>query len=105
MPQFLGFVSLGSTLVGHIVTKNSSGVPTNSDAAPTLRTYGPSGNVGSASNVTATALDHANVTGLYSYTFTASAANGFASGTTYTMVAQYAISSTNQGDVFTFVVV
>lgn len=104
MPQFLGFVTLGDTLVGHIVTKNSSGVPTNSDAAPTLRTYGSSGNI-TAGNVTASALDHANVTGLYSYTFVASAANGFASGSTYTIIAQYAISSTNQGDLFTFTVV
>ena len=42
--MYLGFISLGSTLLGGQLTKNTSTLaPANSDAVPTFRVYGPSG--------------------------------------------------------------
>lgn len=43
MGQFLGFVALGGTLPGTLITKNTSGTPTDATSLPTFRVYGPSG--------------------------------------------------------------
>jgi hypothetical protein len=104
MAHFLGFVPLGNTLTTGFVTTSTSNVPTNADSAPAMRTYGPSGNI-SAGNVTATALDQANVTGLYSFSIVASGANGFTQGQTYTVVAKYAVGGQGRADILTFTVV
>jgi hypothetical protein len=102
--QFLGFVPLGNTLVGQCITTSTTNVPTNADSTPTVRTYGPSGNV-TAGNVNASTLDQANVPGLYSFSIVASAGNGFAAGSLYTVVVKYAVSANNKSDTYTFIVV
>jgi len=47
--SYFGFVALGSTLKGLVVTKNASGTPTDSSPAPTFRCYGPGGFLASGS--------------------------------------------------------
>ena len=41
--MFIGFVALNATIKAVVMTKNASDVPTNGDALPTYRIYGPSG--------------------------------------------------------------
>lgn len=59
-PGFLGFVDLEDTLVGSLLTTNTSFTPTDADALPTFRVYGPNGFVQSGS---ATLKQTAAVTG------------------------------------------
>lgn len=46
-----------------------------------------------------------NVSGLYLLTHAITAVNGYESGTTYTILVSYAVSSTSLADIYTFVVV
>ena len=41
--SFLGYVTLGTTLYSDVVTRSTTNVPTNSDALPAYRIYGPDG--------------------------------------------------------------
>ncbi len=43
MPGFAGLVTLGSTIDVAVLSKSSTNVPTDADALPTYRIYGPSG--------------------------------------------------------------
>ena len=40
---FAGFIAIDETLTGTIITKNTTGVPTDADSFPTCRIYGPAG--------------------------------------------------------------
>jgi len=168
--SFLGFVTLGNTLKGDVITRNTSKVPTNGDALPTYRIYGPSGlmtsgtgtvafrNTGTVTNatnaspivITSTAhglttgtrvtitgvvgntaangtfvitnvsadtfsLDGStgngayvsggtwNVTGLYLLSHAITAGTGYEAGTTYAILASYAVSATSLADLYTFI--
>lgn len=97
--MFNGFVTLGNTLTGGVLCRNSSGTPTAPDAAPTVKIYGPSGTtLALMTNGSTTGTSVSGVTGLYSYQFTLSGANGFAAGTTYFLTATFAISGTTRGE-------
>ena len=48
-PGFLGFVDLEDTLVGTLLVTDTSFTPTDADALPTFRVYGPNGFVQSGS--------------------------------------------------------
>ena len=41
--SFLGYVTLSTTLNSDVITRSTSNVPTNSDALPAYRIYGPDG--------------------------------------------------------------
>lgn len=43
MGSFAGWVQIGNTINVNELTKNSGGTPTNADALPTFRVYGPAG--------------------------------------------------------------
>lgn len=171
--QFVGFVSLGSTLVGTIVTRNTSDTPLDAAALPTFRVYGPTpalmtngtgttaklntGTITGATNaapivITSTAhglntgtrvvvanvggntaanasftitnvsantfsLDGStgngaytsggdwHVDGLYSFSVAATAANGYAAGSAYSILFSYTVSGTAMADHVTFIVV
>lgn len=60
--MYLGFVAQGSDIQVPTLVKNSSGVPKNADALPTLRVYGPSGLMAGGTGSLAL-KDHGTVTG------------------------------------------
>jgi hypothetical protein len=99
--MFLGFVEIESAIPITALAKNGN-APVNLDAPPTFRIYGPAGLMTGGTGVLPV-LD-GTVTGLYGAQFTPSAANGFASGQTYTVLIRGTISSSPWGDVSTFVV-
>jgi len=170
--SFFGFVTLEATLKGSAITRNSSKVPTNGDALPTYRVYGPNGlmtsgtgttsfrDTGSitgatnASPIVITSASHGlttgtrvtitgvggntaangsfiitnvssstfsldgstgngaytsggtwNTAGLYLISHAITAANGYAAGTTYSILVSYAISSTSGADLYEFIAV
>ena len=97
-------VSLGDTLVFSVCTHDpDTGVLTDADSVPTYRIY---------SGETATAivtgnmakLDDANTTGFYTEAVVCSAANGFASGRTFTVYIEATVDSDEGGIAFAFVV-
>lgn len=49
MSAFIGLATLGSAIDVSVVSKNSSQVPTDTDAVPTFRIYGPAGFLASGS--------------------------------------------------------
>lgn len=61
MPSFIGFVSLGSTLVGTILTRDGNS-PKNPTAGPTYRCYGENSLMTNGTG-TATKKDTGNITG------------------------------------------
>ena len=93
-PGFAGFYSLADTVPIMVLCRNGSYVPTAPDAAPSFTVYDSSGSVVSAVTGSLGAADHNSKTGLRRGSFVASAGNGFALGK-YTILVQYAISSTN----------
>lgn len=168
--SFLGFVTLGSNLVGTVLTRSTAYAPTNATALPTFRIYlnsatpvltgtvtgfrdsgtatgasnavpivitqtahgyqtgmrvtitGVTGNTAANGTFTITRVDAdtyqldgstgngayvaggaVNVSGLYNFSIACTAANGFASGNTYSLVTSYTVS-TGMAEKFTFVV-
>lgn len=63
MGTYLGFVALGDTLYGTVVTRNSSNVPVNADSSPTFRVYGSGGSVLTNGTGTASLKDTGSITG------------------------------------------
>jgi len=102
--MFAGFVQLGSTITGAVLTRNASTqVPTDAASPPTFRIYGPSGLMANGTG-TASLLDSSNTDGLYSWSYTPAGANGFAAGVTYTILFQYTVSAVVQAQIVTFTV-
>ena len=91
------FVPLGTTISLYETTVNGSKTPTSPDAAAAYRIYGPTATTcllnGSFSG---TEIDHSNAPWFFLASGVAvTSGNGFASGNTYTIRTQWAISSTN----------
>jgi hypothetical protein len=99
--MFLGFVEIESAIPIVVLAKNGN-APVALDAAPTFRVYGPAGLM--ANGTGTLPVYDGTVTGLYGAQFTPSAANGFASGQTYTALIRGTISAAAWGDSATFVV-
>ena len=100
---FQGSIAIGGAFPLATVCRNGSLVPTAPSAAPNYSIYPPgfssataSGSLGSSDTDSKTRFRTGSVT--------ASAGNGFASGTLYTVVYTYAISSTNYTNTATFLV-
>lgn len=87
----IGHVALEGTIALFCPCANSSGVPTAPDAAPTWRILNAAGT--SIANGTLSSTDSASLTGVRSGTTTAAAASGFASGSYYPIIFNYAVSS------------
>ena len=83
--MYAGFVPFGSTVKGIILTKNAARTPTNADALPTFRVYGPDRDTALVTG-TCTVLDAPNVPGGYRYSIDCTGANGFAAGQSYDVV-------------------
>lgn len=100
---FLGFVNLEDTLRLALQCRNSSGVSTAPDAAPSWAAYSTSdtsvltGSLGAA--------DADSKTGFRTGNLVATAANGFAAGGRYTIRFSYAISASARAAVGWFQVV
>lgn len=103
--MFFGFVALGTTTFGFpIQVTNSSRTPSSPASAPTWRIYGPSGGAALLTG-TAPSSDTDSQTGLRFVTSVSiTGANGFASGNTYYIRADYTVSATEEVDVGCFVV-
>lgn len=97
--SFVGYVELGDTLVGSLLTENASRVPTDATGLPTGRVYGPSGYLLS---LTCALLDDASTTGLYSWSIEATTANGFASGQSYSVLLSATVSGVVYGTLISF---
>jgi hypothetical protein len=85
-PCYQGFVELGSSLVMRELTTNSSRVPTNADALPTYRVYGPAGIMTNGTGSLALA-NTGSVTGATNATpiVITSASHGLSTGTRVTV--------------------
>jgi hypothetical protein len=100
---YIGDVALSGTILIPVVCRNGSDVPTAPDAAPTYTVYGPDGSqVGTQTG--SMTLTPGSKTGFRGVVLTASAANGYASGSTYTVHIDYDISSTNYAVIAAFAV-
>lgn len=98
--NFVGFVALEANLFAMLVAKNGD-LPTNADALPTYRIYGPGGTL----RKTGTSISHTtDQTGLYRITQAINAVDGFAAGETCFVLVQYAISAANKALMLSFVV-
>lgn len=100
MNSFLGFVTLGSSLLGYLLTKNGD-VPTAADALPTYRVYGPSGLMTNGTGAVAAG----DQTAIYKLTHSIASADGFVAGQTYSIRVAYTIGGAAKGQVLTFTVV
>jgi hypothetical protein len=103
--MFFGFVPLGTTTFGFpIQVTNGSRTPSTPDAAPTWAIFGPS----FASAIltgTAPSSDVSGYLGLRGVTNVGiTLANGFAAGLTYTIRANYALSTVGEVDIGFFTV-
>lgn len=103
--MFFGFVPLGSTTFGFpIQVTNSSRTPSTPDAAPTYRIYQAGGTTALLTG-TASGSDTDSQTGWRMITgLSITLGNGFASGGTYVVRGAYAISTTQEVDIGSFVV-
>ncbi len=86
MGQFQGFVELGDTVTLRQLTLSSSRVPTNADALPTFRVYGPAGIMTNGTGSLALG-DDGDVTGATNATpiVITSATHGLSTGTRVTV--------------------
>ena len=84
--SFFGFVTLDTTLKGSAITRSSTKVPTNGDALPTYRVYGPNGLMTSGTGTTSF-RNTASVTGATNATpiVITSVAHGLTTGTRVTI--------------------
>lgn len=84
--SFFGYVTLGATLKGDVVTRNASRVPTNVDANATYRIYGPNGLMTNGTG-TATVRNSGSVTGATNASpiVITSASHGLTTGTRVTI--------------------
>ncbi len=98
---YLGIVDLSASLYAMVPT-NESGVPTDADALPTYTIYGPDGAMTNGTGTTATVV---GVTGLYDFTHAITSGNGYASGKTYFIRADWEVSSAARASHLTFTVV
>lgn len=87
---FIGHVESGGTLPLAIQCRNSSGVPTTPDSAPSYTVYGPSFGAAIASG-TLGASDHDSKTGLRVGSLSIS--GSYSAGNLYTILYEYSISS------------
>lgn len=95
----MGIVDLEDSLPIPILTVNGSDVPTTPDADPTWKVFDSAG----TEVLTGTAtVNPGSETGFYHAVVACTAANGFASGQTYTFYAEWAISSSARGEKTTF---
>lgn len=78
--MFAGFVTLGETLKGAFIVKNSQESPVNADSPPIFKVYGPDGLMQGGTGI-ATKLD--SDAGLYQYAVAADPSNGYEVGTCY----------------------
>lgn len=102
MGQFVGFVTLEGTLTFPFAA-NPNGAATAADAAPSYRVMSPTMSSTLLASQTATTIG--TITGVYKVSRAINAADGFASGQSYNVIANYAISSTARTREFTFGVV
>jgi hypothetical protein len=84
-----GSVELGGNLYGHVPTLNA-GVPTDADSQPTYTIFGPSGAMTGGTGTTASISAQ---TGLYDFTHAITSGNGYASGVTYFVRADWEFST------------
>lgn len=96
--MFIGFPQSGSTLVHDFLTSGSTPAPAAPDALPTFSVYDDTGALDGQIG-TCTATDA--TTGLYR--FSISLASPYVSGTTYSVLVTWAISSVTYSDLFKFV--
>ena len=87
MSVFIGFVSLGGSLKANVLTRDSSGTPTQATAGPTYRVYGSSGIMANGTGSAAQANTSTNITGATNATpiVITSAAHGLSTGTRVTI--------------------
>jgi hypothetical protein len=101
---FIGFIQLAGTLASAVQTVGANDVPTDADSAPTYRIYGPAGTLMTNGTGTTTIMDSSNTNGLYRLSHSISSGDGYAAGSSYTIVYSWAISSSLRGAVQTFTV-
>ena len=89
--MFAGFYLLAEYAKGLFQTRNSSGVPTTADAAPSFRVYGDSATP--LATGTSSGFDAGNVTGFYQWSVLLDAGAGFTRGRLYTVRGQWQVSS------------
>ncbi len=99
--MFVGYAFLEETLVGMLVTRNASRVPTDATGTPSYRVYGPDGFMFSG---TSAILDASNTNGTYGYEIEATSVNGFTAGKTYFILHSYIVSAVTYGSLHSFVV-
>ena len=100
---FQGSIALSGAFPLATICRNGSLVPTAPDSAPAYSIY-PPGCASATASGSLGASDTDSKTGFRSGSVTASAGNGFSSGTLYTVVYTYAISSTTYTNTATFLV-
>lgn len=88
--MFAGFVPIGSAFVDDFLALDANNVPNDGTGSPTFTVYGPSGAMAGG---TGTAAKTDATTGLYRYTVTPSAPNGYVSGQVYRVVLLYVVSA------------
>jgi hypothetical protein len=99
--MFAGFITLGGTLTGAFLVKNSQESPVNADSSPTFKVYGPDGLMQHGTGI-ATKLDSDD--GLYQYVVTADPSNGYEVGTCYKVFIYATVNSTPVGYEQSFIV-
>jgi hypothetical protein len=99
----LGHIALSATIGVWFQTRNSSDVPTASDAAPTFAVYKLGTDTPLLSAQTTSAVSGA--TGFYRGSIAATEANGFEAGQSYCVRGAWAMSSSNRAEVLYFTVV
>lgn len=90
--MYLGLVVLGTTPVFFHQSRLVQ-TPTDPDAPPTFRVYGPDQNTPMANGTGTMSGKIDTQTGLANYSIPVTGANGYASGKNYIVRVQYAISS------------
>ena len=89
---FLNAVEVGGTILIPVICRNASDVPSEPDAALTYTVYGPDGAQVGTQTGTMT-LTPGSKTGLRAVVLTASAGNGYASGSGYAVHISYDVSA------------
>ena len=102
--MFLGLWTLGTTLQAHIQLKNGNAPVTADSGTITARIYkGSSETLVLAGTVASAVTD--SLTGWHLLSAALTAANGFATGTTYTVRVAYQVSAANKVAEYSFTVV
>ena len=100
-PYYYGVVELGSAIPVRVQCADSSDAPQAPDSAPTFTVYDSANAAMSAYTGTSSSQINSK-TGFYGGSVTASLGNGFASGSVYTVLWEWTVSSSPRRAVGTF---